>query len=106
GRPRGAGSCSCRRPGSSGSTAPADSTTASATSWNRRAGGGLIASSRDTSVSVPGTETGPSRLLRETATEGGQPLVPGGADRDHPLYCVLERGRRHLVARLAPGARR
>ena len=47
-----------------------------------------------------------SGLLRQAAAEGREPLVPGGADRDHPLDGVLERRRGHLVARLAPGARR
>ncbi len=40
GRRRGAASCSCRRPGSSGSTATAACTTASATSATRPAAGG------------------------------------------------------------------
>ena len=108
GRRRGAGSSSRRTPGSSGSTARAASTTASATSATprARAAGRSTASFRDAYVTVAATETGPSRPPRETATEGGQPLVPGGADRDHPLDCVLERPRRHLVARLASGTRR
>src|SRR5437763_10985984 len=46
------------------------------------------------------------RLARKTATERRQPLVPGGSNRDHPFDRVLERRRRHLVARLATGARR
>ena len=46
------------------------------------------------------------RRCSEAAPERAEPFVPGGADRDHPRDGVVERRRRHLVARLAAGAGR